>query len=605
MKFIVFILIVLTTVGCEEIMKSRLKVKMNIKELSTLKPQISHIEFSNDQMIIYGSNLLNSSEVKLQGSTNHIFEIESKSSNQLIVNAKSALSFLIGQTLNLVISNAHAAATFPITFELQNGQVTAVKLHHMGATAGQVLRFNGTNWGPSSIAMTQIYVGTYDALTDTPDIVATGGSAGMYYIVTVAGTRNFGSGPVPLDLGDWVIFNGTFWEKIPVGHNTVASFNSRQGIVVPMSGDYSWGMLARTAGKLDGSKLEEIEDLDVTGIQDGDVIKWDAGTSSWIVDADNTGSLAASSVTNSHLAGNSVDSSKIVNGSIVNDDISATAAIDQSKILNLVDDLADKEPEITGGTTSQFFRGDKSWQAISTSVVTEGTNLYFTNARAIAAPLTGYALGTATNLVATDTLLQAFGKLEAKANAATSGSTNYVLLDGSRAMTDDLDLGTNKIINLATPTANTDAATKAYADNLPGRWIEASGNVSRGTGNVSVGTTASTNTKLNVEGQLRSKSFTSTTGTIDWAEGNSGTTSYNCASAITFANLRDGGSYLLAVTSTGTTQCNFATTTTGDDAATVTYRFMPANAARTSSSHTIYSLQRIGTVVYISWITGF
>ena len=595
MKQYIFILLVLTSTGCEEIMKSKLNVKMNLSETSEQKPQISYIEFLNDQMIIHGSHLQDTSEVKVQGSTNHTFEIESQSSHQLIVNAKSALYFLVGQTLNLVISSAHSAATFPITFELQNGQVTAAKLHHMGATAGQVLKFNGTNWGPSSIAMTQIYVGTYNATTDTPDIVATGGTSGMYYIVTVAGTQNFGNGPVTLDLGDWVIFNGTTWEKIPVGHNTVASFNSRQGVVVPMNGDYSWSMLARAAGKLDGSKLAEIEDLDVTGIQDGDVIKWDAGSSSWIVASDNTGSLAAGSVTSSH----------ILNGSIVNDDISASAGIAQSKILNLVNDLAGKESTLTAGTTAQYYRGDKSWQTLNTTAVSEGTNQYFTNARVIAAPLTGYALGTATNLAASDTILQAFGKLEAKANAATSGSTNYVLVDGTRAMTGDLNLGTNKITNLATPTANTDAVTKAYADNLPGSWSEASGNIHRATGNVSVGTTTSTNTKLNVEGQLRSKSFSSITGAIDWAEGNSGTTSYNCAGNITFANLRDGGSYLLAITSTTTTQCNFSTTTTGDDAATVSYRFMPTNAARTSNTHTIYSLQRIGSVVYVSWITGF
>jgi hypothetical protein len=34
-----------------------------------------------------------------------------------------------------------------------------------------------------------------------------------------------------------------------------------------------------------------------------------------------------------------------------------------------------------GGTTSQYLRGDNSWQTLSTSVVTEGANLYYTSAR--------------------------------------------------------------------------------------------------------------------------------------------------------------------------------------------------------------------------------
>jgi hypothetical protein len=41
-----------------------------------------------------------------------------------------------------------------------------------------------------------------------------------------------------------------------------------------------------------------------------------------------------------------------------------------------------KENAITAGTTAQYWRGDKTFQTLNTSVVPEGTNLYFTNARA-------------------------------------------------------------------------------------------------------------------------------------------------------------------------------------------------------------------------------
>lgn len=40
-----------------------------------------------------------------------------------------------------------------------------------------------------------------------------------------------------------------------------------------------------------------------------------------------------------------------------------------------------KEPSISSGTTSQYWRGDKSFQTLNTSAVTEGTNLYYTAAR--------------------------------------------------------------------------------------------------------------------------------------------------------------------------------------------------------------------------------
>jgi hypothetical protein len=56
-----------------------------------------------------------------------------------------------------------------------------------------------------------------------------------------------------------------------------------------------------------------------------------------------------------------------------------------------------KEPSISPGTTSQYWRGDKTFQTLDTSVVPENGNLYFTNARSQSAisassPLT-YSLG--------------------------------------------------------------------------------------------------------------------------------------------------------------------------------------------------------------------
>ena len=44
-----------------------------------------------------------------------------------------------------------------------------------------------------------------------------------------------------------------------------------------------------------------------------------------------------------------------------------------------------KEAAIALGTTSQYWRGDKTWQTLNTTVVTEGTNLYYTDARVRAA----------------------------------------------------------------------------------------------------------------------------------------------------------------------------------------------------------------------------
>lgn len=47
----------------------------------------------------------------------------------------------------------------------------------------------------------------------------------------------------------------------------------------------------------------------------------------------------------------------------------------------LTSGLAGKESTITAGTTLQYWRGDKSWQTLNTTVVPEGANQYHTDAR--------------------------------------------------------------------------------------------------------------------------------------------------------------------------------------------------------------------------------
>ena len=47
-----------------------------------------------------------------------------------------------------------------------------------------------------------------------------------------------------------------------------------------------------------------------------------------------------------------------------------------------------------------------------------------------------------------------------------SALTDSVAADGQTAMTGNLNLSSNKIVNLATPTLSTDAVTKAYADSV-------------------------------------------------------------------------------------------------------------------------------------------
>lgn len=491
-------LLLVSFTACQDATQLMGQITVSIKDT---KPVVTKVYVNGDQLIVKGNNLQAVSIAKIEGSTNHQFEIESKSSNELILNAKSALSILVGKSLNLIVSNASAAATFPISFELENGQVKSVHLDDMGASSGQVLRFNGTNWVPSTLSSSQVYAGTYNAVTDSPNLSGMTAPAGTYYIVTASGTQDLGSGAVTLDAGDWVVSDGTSWDRVAIGGVSVSNFNGRTGAVVPLNGDYSWSMLQKAGGKLTGSKVQEIADVDVTGIQDGDILQWNSSSSHWEAAAYPTLTLSAGSISSSHIANGSIDSTKISDGSITNADVSATAAIAQSKISGLTTDLAGKEPTIPTGTSLQYVRGDKTLGTLNTTVVPEGTNQYFTEARVRATTLLGYTGTAAAPITALDTIPQAIGKLESYVNSFSASTGNYVLLDGSSALTGNLNLNSHRITNVTTPTGANDAANKAYVDNVASPWVKSGSNLSYIAGRVGIGN-ASPTEALDVGGNI-------------------------------------------------------------------------------------------------------
>lgn len=76
-----------------------------------------------------------------------------------------------------------------------------------------------------------IYIGIWNATTNTPTISDATGTKGHYYVVSVAGTINLGSGAIQFEVGDWAIHNGTIYQKVD-NTDAVASVNGSLGSVV-------------------------------------------------------------------------------------------------------------------------------------------------------------------------------------------------------------------------------------------------------------------------------------------------------------------------------------------------------------------------------------
>jgi hypothetical protein len=84
-----------------------------------------------------------------------------------------------------------------------------------------------------------IYKGTWDASTNTPTLTSSVGTAGNYYIVSVAGTTNL-NGITDWQVGDWVIYQGTEWEKVD-NTDAVVSVNGFTGAVSLTTSNISEG----------------------------------------------------------------------------------------------------------------------------------------------------------------------------------------------------------------------------------------------------------------------------------------------------------------------------------------------------------------------------
>jgi ABC-type uncharacterized transport system ATPase subunit len=184
-----------------------------------------------------------------------------------------------------------------------------------------------------------------------------------------------------------------------------------------------------------------------------------AGTAGYVLSTDGAGTTT--------WVTPAVGSSNITDGSIVNADVNAAAAIDQSKIANLTTDLAAKEPAISAGTTAQYWKGNKTWASLQTDVQ--------------ALVLSGFATGSNATLANTDSISGAFGKVQGQINALNSAAANYLIKNSTDTVTGVVNVGATGLLQLGyVPLGLNDATNKSYVDSEVGAKVSKTGDTMSG-----------------------------------------------------------------------------------------------------------------------------
>jgi hypothetical protein len=129
--------------------------------------------------------------------------------------------------------------------------------------SGKYLTTNGTalSWG--SVTGGLSYQGTWNASTNSPTLASSVGTQNYYYIVGTSGSTNL-NGITDWVVGDWLIFNGSVWQKIDTT-DLVVSVAGRTGAVTLTTADVSGlGTIATQASSnvsITGGSITGITDL--------------------------------------------------------------------------------------------------------------------------------------------------------------------------------------------------------------------------------------------------------------------------------------------------------------------------------------------------------
>jgi len=333
---------------------------------------------------------------------------------------------------------------------------------------------------PSSIME---YKGTWNAATNTPTLANGTGDTGDVYICNVAGTVNFGAGPLTFAVGDYVIYSGSIWQRSSGAVGTVTSVGlSTNGNSITIgsspvttSGTISANFVGNSTQYINGAgNLTTFPTLTGYVPYTGATANVDLGTFDLTADilTAATGSYTSSGggntleVTHSSGSGIALNITKAGNG----EGLYINKTSGSGNAATIIGTLSATTLVKSGGTSSQFLKADGSVDSTAygtgsvTSVAaltigTTGTDLSSTVANSTTTPVITLNVPTASATNRGALSSADWTTFNNKQNTLTNpvtgtGTTNYIAkFTGTSTIGNSLvfDNGTNVGIGTITP----------------------------------------------------------------------------------------------------------------------------------------------------------
>jgi len=190
------------------------------------------------------------------------------------LNVGEVLAPSLAESIKVITNGGGTSQSVLDTLASLQTQITNLIPSQTG-NSGKYLTTNGTALSWANVAGGLSYQGTWNATTNTPTLASSTGTNGYYYIVATAGSTNL-NGITDWQIGDWLMFNGSVWQKIDQS-NLVTSVNGQTG-AVSVGTVTSVAATAGTGITISGSPITSSGTLTITNSAPDQTVVLTAGT---------------------------------------------------------------------------------------------------------------------------------------------------------------------------------------------------------------------------------------------------------------------------------------------------------------------------------------